>query len=149
MKLLLLNSIVAEGTLCLRDLKWKRNWYSLRLHKCWWVRNWQNCFIFQDASLIKKTVSSKRVEIEKGLLGAKISDRIRSVFLLYWLWISYIFNTLQCSQDWLFGEKTFAAPKYSNFQAIKQKVNEFIANRQYIFQNVILWSQQNTADFFL
>ncbi len=31
----------------------------------------------QDASVIKKTVSSRKVEIEKGLLGAKISDRIR------------------------------------------------------------------------
>ena len=36
-------------------------------------------FSFQDASVIKKAVAAKRVEIEKGLLGAKISDRIRQV----------------------------------------------------------------------
>jgi len=34
--------------------------------------------IYKDASIIKKTVNAKRVEIEKGLLGAKVSDRIRS-----------------------------------------------------------------------
>eukprot|EP00794_Sanderia_malayensis_P006139 gene6139-6845_t len=33
--------------------------------------------IYKDATAIKKTVSARRVEIEKGLLGAKVSDRIR------------------------------------------------------------------------